>query len=157
MSIALAKFANLFFGYPILLMKTIAETRRMRLDMLVKRHGDSLAKLNEVLGLDRTDATLSQIRTQAKHSKTGKPRSMGDDLARRIENTLLLERGWMDTPPTLSEQYGRPDTKAMVMEVMDKLPHEHHATVLRLVNALVEPAFKSKWHGNINEYSISKI
>ena len=52
-------------------MKTIAETRRNRLDMLVKLHGDSLAKLNEVLGLDRTDATLSQIRTQAKHSKTG--------------------------------------------------------------------------------------
>lgn len=140
MSIALAKFTNLFFGHPILLMKTIAETRRIRLDMLVKRHGDSLAKLNEVLGLDRTDATLSQIRTQAKHSKTGKPRSMGDDLARRIENTLLLDRGWMDTPPTPSEQYGDHDTRAMVMAAMDKLPYKDHATVLRLVNALVQPA-----------------
>ena len=69
MSIALAKFTNLFFGYPILPMKTIAETRRIRLDMLVKRHGDRLAKLNEVLGLDRTDATLSQIRTQAKQNR----------------------------------------------------------------------------------------
>lgn len=146
MSIALAKFTNLLFGYPMFPMKTIAETRRIRLDMLVKRHGDSLAKLNEVLGLDRTDATLSQIRTQAKHSKTGKPRSMGDDLARRIENTLLLERGWMDTPPTLSEQYGHHDTKAMVMEVMDKLPHEHHATVLRLISALVEPATSNGTH-----------
>lgn len=147
MSIALAKFANLFFGYPISTMKTIAETRRIRLDMLVKLHGDSLAKLNEVLGLDRTDATLSQIRTQAKHSKTGKPRSMGDDLARRIENTLLLERGWMDTPPTPSEQYGHHDTRAMVMEAMDNLPQEHHATVLRLVNALVQPAAQNGTSG----------
>lgn len=115
--------------------------------MLVKRHGDSLAKLNEALGLDRTDATLSQIRTQAKHSKTGKPRSMGDDLASRIEDTLLLERGWMDTPPTLSEQYGHHDTRAMVVEAMDHLPQEHHATVLRLVNALVQPAAKNGTSG----------
>lgn len=147
MSIAPAKFTNLFFGYPMWPMKTIAETRRTRLDMLVKRHGDSLAKLNEVLGLDRTDATLSQIRTQAKHSKTGKPRSMGDDLARRIEDTLLLERGWMDTPPTLSEQYGHHDTRAMVIEAMDHLPQEHHATVLRLVNALVQPVGKNGTSG----------
>lgn len=120
-------------------MNTIAETRRIRLDMLVKRHDDSLAKLNEALGLDRTDSTLSQIRTQAKHSKTGKPRSMGDDLARRIEDTLLLERGWMDTPPTLSEQYGHDDSRVMIEHMVQQMPPEDWPTAVRLLSALKRP------------------
>jgi hypothetical protein len=81
-------------------MQTVTETRLARLKMLVEKHNGSLAALNEAIGLVRTDATLSQIRTKAPHSKTGKPRVMGDDLARKIEERLSLEMGWMDTPST---------------------------------------------------------
>lgn len=81
--------------------------------MLIKQHGDSIAKLNEAIGLDRTDATLSQIRTKAPHSKTGTPRSMGDPLARKIEEKLGLERGWMDTPISTPS--------ASVLHVSDKV------------------------------------
>jgi len=102
MSIALAQLAKLAIGHVISAMQTVTETRLMRLQMLVKKHNGSLADLNEAIGLVRTDATLSQIRTKAPHSKTGKPRVMGDDLARKIEERLSLEAGWMDTPTTPS-------------------------------------------------------
>lgn len=57
--------------------------------MLLDKKG-SLAELNEAIGLARTDATLSQIKNQSPHHKTGKPRSMGEELARKIENARFF-------------------------------------------------------------------
>lgn len=129
-------------------MKTIEETRREKLQMLVKIHG-STANLCESLGYSRAETSkLTRIANgNIRHERGGKPYELGSATARLIEETLKLERGWMDTPPTLAEQYGHHDTRVMVMEAMDNLPQEHHATVLRLVNALVEPTPKN---GTIN-------
>lgn len=143
MSIALDQFANLAIGHVIEAMQTISETRLARLTMLVKRHGDSLAELNEAIGLDRTDATLSQIRTKAPHSKTGKPRSMGDDLARKIEEKLSLGLGWMDTPPTYLELLGEEDPRAKVMLLMEALPPDQWPTVVRVLDAMSQPVTKA--------------
>ena len=140
MSIAYVELQLLAMRYVIGDMQTVAETRLQRLALLVKRHGGSLAQLNVALGLDRTDATLSQIRTQAPHSKTGKPRSMGDPLARKIEEKLSLERGWMDTPPTHAEIHGEPDQREMMMQLMNSLPPEELARAMRMLAALKEPA-----------------
>ena len=123
-------------------MQTISETRLARLAMLVKRHGDSLARLNEALGLDRTDSTLSQIRTKAPNSKTKKPRQMGDELARKIEEKLSLERGWMDTPPSFGELLDDDDPRAKVLLLMEAMPPDQWATVVRLVDAVSQPAQK---------------
>ena len=110
--------------------------------MLVKKHGDSLAQLNEALGLDRTDATLSQIRTQAPHSKTGKPRVMGDELARKIEEKLGLEVGWMDTPPTYAELDPDPMV-ANIIQVAQQLHEEGRseelAQLMRIGNTFTQP------------------
>jgi hypothetical protein len=142
MSIASAQFQSLAGGYLMLPMQTVAETRRQRLAMLVARFGDSLAQLNEALGLDRTDATLSQIRTQAKHSKTGKPRAMGDDLARKIEERLELPEGWMDTPPDLT--YKPNDERIRrAMEVMESMPGWQVDQAVKIIDTLAEPADKS--------------
>lgn len=124
-------------------MQTASETRRMRLAMLVKQHGNSLAQLNEALGLDRTDATLSQIRTQAPHSKTGKPRVMGDELARKIEERLSLGHGWMDTPPSYAELHGENDPRSKALAVFESLPPDQWGTALRLLDALAQPAKKN--------------
>lgn len=97
MSIACASFATLANVYVIRMVQTIDKTRRERLELLIEEFG-SIANLNVVMNMDRTDATFSQIRNQAVHSKTGKPRSMGDELARRIEEVLGKALGWMDTP-----------------------------------------------------------
>lgn len=140
MSIAKVQFANLANGHVIEAMQTISETRLTRLAMLVKQHGGSLAALNEAIGLDRTDATLSQIRTKAPHSRTGKPRVMGDDLARKIEEKLSLGLGWMDTPPSYAELHGEEDPRTKVMLLMEALPPDQWPTAVRLLDALTQPA-----------------
>lgn len=121
-------------------MQTISETRLARLGILVKRHNDSLAELNEAIGLDRTDATLSQVRTKAPHSKTGKPRVMGDDLARKIEDRLGLGLGWMDTPPTWADLHGEDDPRTKAMLLLDAMAPSQWQTAVRLLDALVQPA-----------------
>ena len=140
MSIASVQFANLANGHVIAGMQTISETRLTRLAMLVKQHGGSLAALNEAIGLDRTDATLSQIRTKAPHSKTGKPRVMGDDLARKIEEKLSLGLGWMDTPPSYAELHGEEDPRTKVFQLLEAMPPDQWPTAVRLLDALAQPA-----------------
>lgn len=139
MSIANVQFEYLAPVVVIDRMQTISETRLIRLQMLVKKHGGSLAKLNEALGLDRTDATLSQIRTKAPHSRTGKPRVMGDELARKIEDKLALSHGWMDTPPSYAELHDEEDPRTKVMQLMEAMPPDQWATVVRLVDAIAQP------------------
>lgn len=139
MSIARVEFTKLAQSYVIDGMQTVSETRRARLSILVKRYNNSLAELNEALELDRTDATLSQIRTQAKHSKTKKPRAMGDDLARKIEEKLGLAAGWMDTPPKYAEIHGDEDPRAMIEHLVQEMPPEDWPTALRLLSALKKP------------------
>lgn len=119
-------------------MQTIDETRRQRLDMLIKKHG-GIAPLNEVIGLARTDATLSQIKNKSVHSKTGTPRAMGDSLARRIETALNLPVGWMDTPPSQSERNGIEDQRQKVEELMRSMSNDQLAVALRLLDALAKP------------------
>lgn len=139
MSIAMAIFHSLAATYSIGAVNTIDETRRARLEILVTQFG-SLAALNEKIGLARTDATLSQIRNRSAHSKTGAPRNMGDPLARRIEEALELDRGWMDTPITYAELYGSDDPRVKMMQLMERLPPDQWPTAVRLVDALGEPA-----------------
>lgn len=95
--------------------------------------------MNEKLGLARTDATLSQIKNKSAHHKTGKPRSMGDDLARKIEAGFDLQEGWMDTPPTYAELHGEPDPMAMAMELMQAMEPEARYQAVRLLDALAQP------------------
>ena len=138
MSIAHVQLEILAQGYVIGAMQVISETRISRLNMLITQHGGSLANLNVALGLDRTDATLSQIRTRAPHSKTGKPRSMGDELARKIEERLHLAAGWMDTPITYAELHGEFDPRQKVMQLLENMPPDMWPTAVRVLDALTK-------------------
>lgn len=139
MSIAIASFCFLRPAYVIEKVQTISETRRQRLLMLLNEHG-SIAALNDKLGLDRTDATLSQIKNQSPHHKTGKPRSMGDEMARKIEAALSLDEGWMDTPPDLREQYAKSEPLDRMAALMAAMEPEMQYKVVRMVAALAQPA-----------------
>lgn len=120
--------------------KTIDETRRARLEMLIKNHGGKLANLNEALGFERTHSQLARIRNRnARTDRPGKFYAMGDEQAREIEQKLGLETGWMDTPPSYAEIHGESDPRAMAMQVFESLPTEEWATALRLLAALAEP------------------
>jgi hypothetical protein len=124
--------------------QTIDKTRRERLELLIEEFG-SIAALNVAMGMDRTDATFSQIRNQAAHSKTGKPRSMGDDLARRIEAALGKSEGWMDTPPG----YPQLDDQriAHVLKIMESMPDWQLDQAVKIVDTLAQPARKNGTNG----------
>jgi hypothetical protein len=100
-------------------MKPVAETRRERLEMLIKQHG-SIAALNEALSLPRTDPKLTQIRNANIRHGRAKPHQMGNAIARKIEQALDLSNGWMDMP--LSSDAGTVSHVAHASEPADFSP-----------------------------------
>lgn len=139
MSIAICEFQKLAVGCVMLRMKTAAETRRERLESLIKKFG-SAAALNTALGWTRTDPKLAQIKNAHNRPGREKPYQMGDAMARDIEDRLGLERGWMDTPPSI---YDQDETAALLHEVMESLPKDQWPTALRLLSALKKPELKN--------------
>lgn len=79
-------------------MKKSSEIRRENLEIAIKRVGNA-AKLAALASASA--AYFSQIKGSAPESKTGKPKAMGDDVARRIEAAIGEPEGWMDVehPP----------------------------------------------------------
>lgn len=75
-------------------MKTNDEVRRLNLLVAIKRT-HTAAKLAALA--ETAPAYLSQIKRQSLDSKSGTPKAMGDDVARRIEAALKEPSGWMDT------------------------------------------------------------
>lgn len=74
-------------------MKTIDEIRRLNLLEAIERKGTA-KKLADDANI--SPAYISQVKNQQPDSKTGKPKNMGDDVARKIENALGEKHGWMD-------------------------------------------------------------
>ena len=119
---------------------TIDETRRNKLEMLIKKHGGKIANLNEALGYERTHSQLARIRNKnMRTDRPGKFYVMGDEQAREIEEKLSLGLGWMDTPPSYAELHGEDDPRAKVMLLMEGMPPDQWATVVRLVDAVAQP------------------
>lgn len=120
-------------------METIEETRRTRLRMLVKKYV-SMAGLCEALGKARNDtAGLTRILNANMRKERGIAYQMGAPMARQIETKLNLAPGWMDTPPTYEELFGEQDPRTRVIQLMEAMPPDQWATVVRLVDALSQP------------------
>ncbi|WP_238912516.1 hypothetical protein [Achromobacter xylosoxidans] len=102
-STALRYTTGLALRYVIRFMKTVEETRVARLRMLIAEVG-STAALNRMADRNERDSTLSQILNGAIGSKTNKPKTMGSDLARALEQATGKPRGWMDNDPELQQQ-----------------------------------------------------
>lgn len=139
MSITFGEFQNLAIGYPIGWMQTVSETRRTRLEMLIKKHV-SVAELNTALGWPRTDPKIAQIRNANVRKGRAKPHQMGDAMAREFEEKLSLGHGWMDTPPSYAELHGEEDPRTKVYLLMESLPPDQWPTAVRLLDALAQPA-----------------
>ncbi len=122
-------------------MQTIAEIRRARLEQLIEQHG-SIANLNIALGWARTDPKLTQIRNANTRQGRDKPYQMGDAMAREIETTLQLERGWMDNPqnpnPYADERIAR------AVKIMESMQDWQLDQTVKIVTAIAEPAAPPK-------------
>lgn len=107
--------------------------------MLIRQYG-TVAELNERIGLERNAPQLARIKNANSRPERGTTYTMGDPMARDIEEKLGLERGWMDTPPTYVELHGEDDPKARVLLLMEQIPQEDWPKAVRLLGALAEPA-----------------
>jgi len=74
---------------------TISQTRHANLLLLIARAGGITAFSNKI---DCSHSQVSQLKNRSKHSISGQPREIGDDVARHIELMMELPVGWMDQP-----------------------------------------------------------
>lgn len=74
-------------------MKTVADIRRENLDLLAENLG-AMERVAEVA--ETSPVYLSQIKNQTTDSKTQRPRQMGSQLARKLEQKFGKPTGWMD-------------------------------------------------------------
>lgn len=125
-------------------MATVEETRRLRLKMLVEKHG-RMADLCEALGYSRKEtAGLTRIvNANLRHDRDGEPYVMGSPKAREIEFSLKLEPGWMDTPPSYAEQHGEADPMAQAMAVLKHMPAYQWPKVLQMLDIFAQPEPKN--------------
>lgn len=75
-------------------MKTVTQVRHEKLLGLIAEIGSVQAFATKI---DASHSQISQLKTQAKHSKTGRPRAIGDSMARKIEAAFGKPTGWMDS------------------------------------------------------------
>lgn len=94
--LAPSEFQMLALSYQIEAMKTVEEIRVDRLEWVKRDRQWNTQQLADAIG--KQHAQVSQILTGAKHSKTGKPRTLGSKLAREIELKLGLADGLLDSP-----------------------------------------------------------
>lgn len=99
-------------------MKTVSEIRLENLDLLITELGTQ-EKVAEAGGT--SSVYLSQIKNRTPDKKTGKPRQMGDDMARKLEEGCLKERGWMDNIRPNSEAYA-PAPKVVALVAAEAEP-----------------------------------
>lgn len=78
-------------------MNLIEQIRRERLQDLIDEYGSIVALAGK---LERQPAQISQWKNASIDSKSGKPRHMKSETARRIEKIVGKPLGWMDQPDT---------------------------------------------------------
>lgn len=103
-------------------MKTIDEIRLENLLAAISRAGTATA-LAEKSGLSA--AYISQIKNRQPDSKTGKPKNMGDEAARKVEAGIGEKRGWMDVDHSAFDLVGvKPSGDAILIETKLNKPSE---------------------------------
>ncbi|WP_294261548.1 hypothetical protein [uncultured Comamonas sp.] len=106
-------------------MKTCSEIRHENLLKVIEEAGSLQVVADR---LDKSHAQISQLKTQAKHSGTGKPRVIGDDMARLIEEKFQLEIGWMDNP------HGPQEDRPIPLQPSSSWPFKISPLRLRVLN-----------------------
>lgn len=85
------------------LMTTVAEIRRANLNLLLQEVGEGrgdAARLARLTGVNAP--TISQLRRITRY-RNGTERTMGDDIARKLEKGMSKPHGWMDHPHDITK------------------------------------------------------
>lgn len=108
-------------------MNTIADIRHENLLTLIEELGtqDAIAA-----AVETSPVYISQIVNRYPDSKTGKPRQIGDQLARKLEQRCNKPTGWMDNV----HRYPLPISQ--VMAVMESMPAWQQQQTLQVIQAL---------------------
>lgn len=114
--------------------KTISEIRHENLLTLIDEAGSAEA-LADAAGASAV--YLSQVKNKAPDSKTGKPRQIGDPMARRLESACNKPAGWMDNV------HSWPAQVQTVMAVMEHMTPWQLDQTVKIVAALSEPIPKA--------------
>jgi hypothetical protein len=122
-------------------MKTVEEIRRANLLTLIAQNA-KISVLLDRLGFAKTDnSKLSRIaNANLRHDRGGKPYVMGSPMARRIEEKLGLDVGWMDNLPSHSEAGRENNPVLRAVALMEAMEPEAQYQALRLLDALAQPA-----------------
>lgn len=117
-------------------MKTSAEIRYDNLALLVSDAG-GLSGLVAKSSMRLNRATLYQI-LERKQTAGGAEKGIGDELARKIEHCLRLERGWMDWPHSPDASQSDSDRRAALIsrlvECLVTIPEEKLRSVATLLD-----------------------
>lgn len=111
-------------------MQTIEEIRLARLVMLKNKFGGASA-LAEIL--EMSTSQLSQWLNSSADSKTGKPRTMNSESARKAEEKLDLPRGWFDQPI-----YGQDEALTGLIDALCKMSPDQVFKIKGIVGILRE-------------------
>jgi len=113
----------------------IDEIRRRNLRQIEQEYGGA-AGAAAAVGM--SPAQFINLRTGAKDSKTGKPRGMRKETARRIEQALRKPEGWLDQIHAAS-QLDEESTIVLMSAYRAAKPHVQEAVRVLLMGEL-EPA-----------------
>jgi len=117
-------------------MRDIDEIRRENLRRIEHELGGA-TEAAKVVGM--SPAQFINLRTGAKDSKTGKPRGMRKETARRIEMALRKPQGWLDTPLSQTEK-STLDESARSLIGAYRAAEPHIQAVVRLLLMGGEPS-----------------
>ncbi len=116
-------------------MKTIEETYRERLKMLVEKYKTQAGLARAI---EKSPAQISQWINAAPDSKTGKPRSLDSETARIIEEKTGMPRAWMDQPVANEESV---IFKSYLKEKKDTITLELYNVAASCGSGVVNPEF----------------
>lgn len=117
-------------------MSTLEETRRANLVILRNEEGSNKA-LADKIGI--SEAQLSQWIKASPDSKTGRPRGMKAESARRIERAAGREEGWLDVPHDRAQPQDFRDAALLIAkQVPDPIQRDRLLTFIRFVDRYLE-------------------
>ena len=115
-------------------MKTIEETYRARLRLLIAEYGSQAALARAI---DKAPAQISQWVNGSPSSITGPPRSLKSETAREIEEKLNKPKGWFDQPITSEKTETAPAAKPLE----DSIVFQHRDISVSCGNGIINADF----------------